>query len=155
MGVQLFVTMMLVSRLYGIHRRKFVVTTGISDFSDTKALNLWERNYEFCAPSFKQVVPPRFWAWMLRAETFLSPTNYSKTPWDAAPWHTIFADTLFWFRSKNFRGTLSLGLFSNPKIHCSANLKLGVFLPHFSHFIQKHTYISLLSTSTIYNSLSI
>ena len=38
---------------------------------------------------------PRFW-------TFL----YSKTPQDAAPWYTIFADTLFWFKYKDLRDTL-------------------------------------------------
>ena len=42
---------------------------------------------------------------------------YSKTPWDTAPWHTIFADTLFWFRDKNFRDTLFFKFFTNLKVH--------------------------------------
>ena len=43
--------------------------------------------------------------------------KYSKTPWDTAPWHTIFADTLFWFRDKNFQDTLFFKFFTNLKVH--------------------------------------
>ena len=46
-------------------------------------------------------------------------TIYSKTPWDTAPWHTIFADTLFWFRDKNFQDTLFFKFFNNFKVHYS------------------------------------
>ena len=43
--------------------------------------------------------------------------EYSKTPWDTAPWHTIFAVTLFWFRGKNFPDTLFFKFFTNLKVH--------------------------------------
>ena len=53
---------------------------------------------------------------------------YSKTPWDAAPWHTNFADTLFWFRFKNSQDTLFFGQFINPKLHYSIFAKIVIII---------------------------